>query len=49
LLFAGDRYECLLDFAGSKIIAIAPRSKQVAEGQAIRLQFPKKALTLWMS
>jgi ABC-type Fe3+/spermidine/putrescine transport system ATPase subunit len=47
LLFAGDRYECLLDFAGTKISAVASRGQHLAEGQTIRLQLPKQALTLW--
>jgi len=49
LLFAGDRYECFVDFAGAKIMAIAPRGETLAEGQSVRLQLPKKALTLWPS
>ena len=47
LLFAGERYECLLDFAGAKIAAVASRSQQLAEGQKVQLQLPKAALTLW--
>ena len=47
LLFAGDRYECLLDFAGTQNLAVASRSQHLAEGQTVRLQLPKKALTLW--
>ena len=47
LLFAGDRYESLLDFAGGKIVAVASRSQALVEGQTARLQLPKKALTLW--
>jgi ABC-type Fe3+/spermidine/putrescine transport system ATPase subunit len=47
LLFAGERYECLLDFTGTKIAAVASRSQYLAEGQTIRLQLPKKALALW--
>ncbi len=49
LLFAGDRYECVLDFAGTKIMAVAARTGELAEGQSVRLQLPKKALTLWAS
>jgi ABC-type Fe3+/spermidine/putrescine transport system ATPase subunit len=49
LLFAGDRYECLLDFAGIKIAAVAVRGQSLAEGQTVRMQLQKKALTLWPS
>jgi ABC-type Fe3+/spermidine/putrescine transport system ATPase subunit len=49
LLFAGDRYECLLNFADIKIAAVAVRGQSLAEGQTIRMQLPKKTLTLWPS
>jgi ABC-type Fe3+/spermidine/putrescine transport system ATPase subunit len=47
LLFAGERYECLLDFAGTKIAAVASRNQPLAEGELVGLQLPKKALSLW--
>jgi ABC-type Fe3+/spermidine/putrescine transport system ATPase subunit len=49
LLFAGDCYECVVDFAGIKILAFAPRSEPLAEGQSVRLKLPKEAVTLWPS
>jgi ABC-type Fe3+/spermidine/putrescine transport system ATPase subunit len=47
VLFAGERYECLLDFAGIKISAVASRNQSLAEGEVVRLQLPKRALSLW--
>lgn len=47
LLFSGDRYECLLDFSGGTITAVVSRDQSLAEGQAVQVQFPRKALTLW--
>ena len=35
LLFAGERYECLLDFAGTKIAAVASRNQPLAEGEIL--------------
>ena len=49
LLFVGDRYECFLNFGGEKLIAYAPRGARLREGQPVRLQLPKEALTLWPS
>jgi ABC-type Fe3+/spermidine/putrescine transport system ATPase subunit len=47
LLFLGDRFECAVRINGLPMIVYAPRTEQLTEGQTIRIQVPKKALSLW--
>lgn len=47
LLFLGNHYECVLDVAGVKLMAIAPRSEPLREGEKIPLEFPEEALSIW--
>ncbi|MDP1587042.1 MAG: TOBE domain-containing protein, partial [Prosthecobacter sp.] len=49
LLFLGDRYECLLSIGGENVLAYAPRGITLDEGQPVRIQIPKEAVTLWPS
>jgi ABC-type Fe3+/spermidine/putrescine transport system ATPase subunit len=49
LLFAGDRYECVLDLHGTKLLAVVPRGQRLVEGSSVRIQLPREAVTLWSS
>ncbi len=50
LLFVGDRYECVIDVAGTEIRTFLPRlhgRAPYAEGQRIGLVLPADSVTLW--
>ncbi|MGE0653499.1 MAG: TOBE domain-containing protein, partial [Alphaproteobacteria bacterium] len=47
LLFIGDRFECHVRAGGLSFLVYVPRSERLREGDAVTLQIPKDALTLW--
>ena len=47
VLFTGDRFDCHVRVGQSGLLVFAPRRMRLKEGEAVRLQIPKDALTLW--
>jgi ABC-type Fe3+/spermidine/putrescine transport system ATPase subunit len=47
LLFVGDRFECHVRAGGASFLVYTPRRERLHEGDAVTLNFPKDALSLW--
>ncbi len=47
VLFTGDRFDCHMRVGKAGLLVFVPRRMRLKEGETVRLQVPKDALTLW--